>query len=363
MLDRDARLDDFLSRVAAETREIQELEQQLTDGQILAKDLLQKDLAGILAGLEEYLGGLCLKVAHLQAENESLQRHLEDAERHRRRLEDEARAHAQEAALRQAALRTEARLLKSQKAGLEAELRELREELAPRRRSRSGVEQNPQQLDRHRRAQLEDGVSSYRRLGQKSAKDRQRVTQLEEDVNRYRQREGDGKRAVQTESQAAALALSGGTSAGGGARCPSRGASGKAPHRANGSVLHLCAEVACVERTLHKRRAELREADRRLMHARQCFHSNQAASQHSATNLKRMEVRLRVLQDEEAELGKRTRVEHQRLRPVEAVLRGREAESRELGATGHMAAHECQSVDKFWHHKMAATTTKQSQSG
>lgn len=45
----------------------------------------------------------------------------------------------------------------------------------------------------------------------------------------------------------------------------------------------------------------------------------------------------RALQDEEAELRKRTRAEHQRLRAVEAELRDREAESQELCTTVHMA--------------------------
>ncbi|XP_077376990.1 uncharacterized protein LOC144018570 isoform X2 [Festucalex cinctus] len=262
MVNADAHLDDFLSRISAETREIQELGRQLADGQMLSKDLLQKDMEGLLAGLEEYVGKLHLKMARLQAENESLRRHLGDSERRRRRMREETGAHAQEMVRQQAALRAE-------KAGLEAELKE--------------------------------------------------------------------------------LALGRRISAGGGACCPSRGANGKAPRHANSvrvrrSVSPLCAEVACVERTLHKRRAELREADRRLMHARQRFHSNQAMSQHGATNLKWMEMRLRVLQDEEADLRKRTRAEHQWPRPVEAVLREREAESQGLGtAVVHMAAHECKS--------------------
>ncbi|XP_077376997.1 uncharacterized protein LOC144018570 isoform X8 [Festucalex cinctus] len=118
MVNADAHLDDFLSRISAETREIQELGRQLADGQMLSKDLLQKDMEGLLAGLEEYVGKLHLKMARLQAENESLRRHLGDSERRRRRMREETGAHAQEMVRQQAALRAE-------KAGLEAELKEL----------------------------------------------------------------------------------------------------------------------------------------------------------------------------------------------------------------------------------------------
>lgn len=37
--------------------------------------------------------------------------------------------------------------------------------------------------------------------------------------------------------------------------------------------MQVCDEVECVEKTLLKRRAELREADRRLLEAQRCVHA------------------------------------------------------------------------------------------
>ncbi|KAM4576039.1 uncharacterized protein PAE49_006320 isoform 2-T2 [Odontesthes bonariensis] len=141
----EARLDDLLSRIAMETQEIKELEQQLTDGQILANEALQRDLEGVISGLQENLRGL-RQQAHrsqqqvdcLQAENQRLQRHLEDAQRHCRRLEDAARTLSQDVSVQQvelSQLRVEAQALRDgqvessrRQAELEAELLQLREE-------------------------------------------------------------------------------------------------------------------------------------------------------------------------------------------------------------------------------------------
>ncbi|KAM9117352.1 centriolin isoform 2-T3 [Pangshura tecta] len=51
----ESRLDEMLSRIARETEEIKDLEQQLTDGQIAANEALKRDLEGIIIGLQEYL--------------------------------------------------------------------------------------------------------------------------------------------------------------------------------------------------------------------------------------------------------------------------------------------------------------------
>ncbi|XP_037834385.1 centriolin isoform X3 [Kryptolebias marmoratus] len=130
----EGRLDDLLSRIAMETQEIRELEQQLTDSQILANEALQRDLKDVICGLQEYLRGLRLQ-AHrsqqqvdiLQAENQSLQRLLEDAQRHCRQLEDTAPTHTQQVEL--SALWLEAQSLKDRQVELEAELLQLRAEL------------------------------------------------------------------------------------------------------------------------------------------------------------------------------------------------------------------------------------------
>ncbi|XP_056273887.1 centriolin-like [Pseudoliparis swirei] len=97
----EGRLEDTLSRIATETQEIKELEQQLTDGQILSNECLQKDLDEIIFGLQEYLRGLreqargsLQKVLRLQNENQSLQLHLEVSEGHCRQLEATSRTQA-----------------------------------------------------------------------------------------------------------------------------------------------------------------------------------------------------------------------------------------------------------------------------
>ncbi|XP_034727864.1 centriolin [Etheostoma cragini] len=135
----EGRLDDMLSRIAMETQEIKELEQQLTEGQILANEALQRDLEGIISGLQEYLRGLRKQAHHaqqqvysLQAENQSLQLHLEDTQVHCRELEDTARAHRQDMSVQQeklSVLRTEAQALRDRQVDLEAELQLLKEEL------------------------------------------------------------------------------------------------------------------------------------------------------------------------------------------------------------------------------------------
>ncbi|XP_029365490.1 centriolin-like isoform X4 [Echeneis naucrates] len=94
----EGRLDDMLTRIAMETQEIKELEQQLTDGQILVNEVLQRDLEGIIFSLQEYLRGLReqarrtqQQVHSLQDENQNLKRHLEDTQRHCGQLDDTQR--------------------------------------------------------------------------------------------------------------------------------------------------------------------------------------------------------------------------------------------------------------------------------
>ncbi|KAJ8379726.1 hypothetical protein SKAU_G00005040 [Synaphobranchus kaupii] len=90
----EGRLDDMLNRIAKETEEIKDLEQQLTDGQIAANETLKKDLEGIIAGLQEYLQGIKGQARRAQAdchrlerEKDALQRRLEDSEGQRSQLE------------------------------------------------------------------------------------------------------------------------------------------------------------------------------------------------------------------------------------------------------------------------------------
>ncbi|XP_006865728.1 PREDICTED: centriolin [Chrysochloris asiatica] len=90
----ESRLDDILSRIAKETEEIKDLEQQLTEGQIAANEALKKDLEGVISGLQEYLQSVkgqatqaqndCKK---LQDEKEALLQRLTKVEEERNQLE------------------------------------------------------------------------------------------------------------------------------------------------------------------------------------------------------------------------------------------------------------------------------------
>uniref|UniRef100_A0A5F4W7J5 Centriolin n=1 Tax=Callithrix jacchus TaxID=9483 RepID=A0A5F4W7J5_CALJA len=64
----ESRLDEILSRIAKETEEIKDLEEQLTEGQIAANEALKKELEGVISGLQEYLR--TIKGQATQAQNE-----------------------------------------------------------------------------------------------------------------------------------------------------------------------------------------------------------------------------------------------------------------------------------------------------
>ncbi|XP_048369350.1 centriolin isoform X2 [Sphaerodactylus townsendi] len=90
----EVRLDDMLSRIAKETEEIRDLEQQLTDGQIAANDALKRDLEGIIAGLQEYLESVKGQAKQtsdecrvLRKDKEALLQRLEELEGERSQLE------------------------------------------------------------------------------------------------------------------------------------------------------------------------------------------------------------------------------------------------------------------------------------
>uniref|UniRef100_A0A8C3UVW4 Centriolin n=1 Tax=Catharus ustulatus TaxID=91951 RepID=A0A8C3UVW4_CATUS len=90
----ETRLDQMLSRIAKETEEIKDLEQQLTDGQIATNEALKRDLESIILGLQEYLQSVkhqaeqtneeCKK---LQKEKESLLGRLAGLEEEKNNLE------------------------------------------------------------------------------------------------------------------------------------------------------------------------------------------------------------------------------------------------------------------------------------
>ncbi|XP_029999336.1 centriolin [Sphaeramia orbicularis] len=135
----EGRLDDTLSRIAIETQEIKELEQQLTDGQILVNEVLQRDLEDIIRGLQQNLRGLRdqarvaeQQIQSLKMENQGLQLHLEDSQRHCRQLEEREHTHSQLLCVQQgelSELHSQAHTLRGRQVELEAELQHLREEL------------------------------------------------------------------------------------------------------------------------------------------------------------------------------------------------------------------------------------------
>uniref|UniRef100_A0A8C9RML1 Centriolin-like n=1 Tax=Scleropages formosus TaxID=113540 RepID=A0A8C9RML1_SCLFO len=173
----EARLDHMLSRIAKETEEIKDLEQQLTDGQIAANEALKRDLEGIIAGLQEYLEGVKgqafraeTECRQLQREKEALQRHLQDSEEQRNQLEmiimdaegdKELQRELRDLRVENAELRQSQGQISAYKAKLEAQLQEhnaeverLKEELGRMRRfsqNEQGVLQAELEKERHGR--------------------------------------------------------------------------------------------------------------------------------------------------------------------------------------------------------------------
>ncbi|XP_054704754.1 centriolin isoform X2 [Grus americana] len=90
----ESRLDEMLSRIAKETEEIKDLEQQLTDSQIATNEALKRDLESIIIGLQEYLESVKCQAKQandeckeLQKDKESLLQRLADLEEERNNLE------------------------------------------------------------------------------------------------------------------------------------------------------------------------------------------------------------------------------------------------------------------------------------
>ncbi|XP_050176263.1 LOW QUALITY PROTEIN: centriolin [Myiozetetes cayanensis] len=90
----ESRLDEMLARIAKETEEIKDLEQQLTDGQIATNEALKRDLESIITGLQEYLQSVKCQAKQaneeckkLQKDKESLLERLADLEEDKNNLE------------------------------------------------------------------------------------------------------------------------------------------------------------------------------------------------------------------------------------------------------------------------------------
>nr|XP_014346159.1 PREDICTED: centriolin [Latimeria chalumnae] len=85
----ESRLDEMLSRIAKETEDIKDLEQQLTEGQIAANEALKKDLEDIISGLQEYLESIKGQAKQAREECNELQREKEDLLHRLGELEEE----------------------------------------------------------------------------------------------------------------------------------------------------------------------------------------------------------------------------------------------------------------------------------
>ncbi|XP_064249940.1 centriolin isoform X2 [Passer domesticus] len=73
----ETRLDEMLCRIAKETEEIKDLEQQLTDGQIATNEALKRDLESIIIGLQEYLQSVKHQAKQANEECKKLQKEKE----------------------------------------------------------------------------------------------------------------------------------------------------------------------------------------------------------------------------------------------------------------------------------------------
>ncbi|XP_015250753.1 PREDICTED: centriolin isoform X1 [Cyprinodon variegatus] len=361
----ESRLDDLVSRIAMETQEIRELEQQLTRGQTLASEALQKDLQEVICGLQEYLSGL----------RQQVPKHLEDAQL--------------------SALWAEAQALRDRQVELEAELQRLREEL---NRLVGDVQvqldQSSAQFNQTR-IQLERftaGLSEPQQDQRKPMLKVRSVQQLGGLTQDLQLDQNQGGSWISKEKLQAPSLLSQGTLDSGlglqyssspdrgqqrgcvcgratppdpsdPPRCP-RGVLRRPPAggalkpvsqqdpdqekkqlRRHRSVLQVCDELQCLERTLLRRRAELRRADRLLLEAQSCTRTArrnadtlQLRLEDGASCLLEAGQRLRKLK-EEAELLRRKKEEEEvRLSQVEEKLRSRRQELQRLGVKVHGAA-------------------------
>ncbi|KAF6715637.1 Centriolin [Oryzias melastigma] len=405
----EGRLNGLLSRIAMETQEIKELEQLLTDGQILANEILKRDLEGVICGFEKYLGELRQQaqssqqqVDSLQSENQTLRLHLEEARRRCRQLEHRhTQVHVHHVcpvdgaictersstwgfvpqeicSFREEVQRLQAQLVQNQaqynrtkpdqitagedrladsldhKPRLQVQLKQdqnwrLEQELQ--RQSRHGLCRQKLEVELERsRAELQavqqerdvlqqqmDSLADdhQRRLGHLN----RRVRQLRRSMSDADQLTAEQLRALNYRMELLQTQVCADS-------CEHKRREKKKKlrleaseqqHRRHGSVLQVCDEVECVEKTLLKRRAELREADRRLLEAQRCVHAtrDQAAElqsrvQNSATCLLEAAKHLRTLQEEEQQLLGSRQKEQQALVEVEEMLRRRTEELQQL---------------------------------
>uniref|UniRef100_A0A670YBU1 Centriolin n=1 Tax=Pseudonaja textilis TaxID=8673 RepID=A0A670YBU1_PSETE len=194
----ESRLDDVLSRIANETEEIRDLEQQLTDGQIAANEALKKDLEEVILGLQEYLKNVKNQTKQandecktLREEKEALLRRLEEVEEERNQLEivaiDAENLRKETANLEQAlqqqrelneALQEAQGEISAYEAELEAELKARDTEASRQKEELRKLKQVEQsQLGKERQA-LENALARARLCEEREQENQQLVSQL-----------------------------------------------------------------------------------------------------------------------------------------------------------------------------------------
>ncbi|XP_041049599.1 centriolin [Carcharodon carcharias] len=201
----EKRLEGMLSRIAKETEDIKDLEEQLTEGQIAVNEALKRDLEGIIAGLQEYLESVkgqakqareeCTELQkekeallHRLAELEQQKNQLEvvamDAEHLRKEMSDLEHSLQEQQELNESLRQAQGDLseyeaeLESQLQARDIEANQLREELE-RLQKLSQMEQSALQaeLEKERQA-LENAIAQAQIVAEKEHENKKLVAQL-----------------------------------------------------------------------------------------------------------------------------------------------------------------------------------------
>ncbi|XP_048469673.1 centriolin isoform X1 [Rhincodon typus] len=201
----EKRLEEMLSKIAKETEDIKDLEEQLTEGRIVANEALKRDLEGVIAGLQEYLESvkgqakqareectelqkekeiLLLRLADLEQQKNQLEIVAMDAEHLRKEMSDLEHSLQEQQELNESLRQAQGDLseyeaeLESQLQARDIEATQLREELE-RLRKLSQMEQSALQaeLEKERQA-LENAIAQAQLVAEKEHENKKLVAQL-----------------------------------------------------------------------------------------------------------------------------------------------------------------------------------------
>ncbi|XP_060697445.1 centriolin isoform X4 [Hemiscyllium ocellatum] len=201
----EKRLEEMLSKIAKETEDIKDLEDQLTEGRIVANEALKRDLEAIIAGLQEYLESvkgqakqareecaelqkekeiLLLRLADLEQQKNQLEVIAMDAEHLRKEMSELEHSLQEQQELNESLRQAQGDLneyeaeLESQLQARDFEANQLREELE-RLRKLSQMEQSALQaeLEKERQA-LENAIAQAQLVAEKEHENKKLVAQL-----------------------------------------------------------------------------------------------------------------------------------------------------------------------------------------